>query len=78
MWSEKNQHLLPNQHQPTLVVVGDKAISAKVQATSLMMKNLCMSKTRYVEMERERDRHKGRYVLCLKNNNNKKKTTNHY
>ena len=72
MWSEKNQHLLPNQHQPTLVVVGDKAISAKVQATSLMMKNLCMSKTRYAKMERERDRHKGRYVLCLKNNNNKK------
>ena len=35
----------------------------EVQATSLMMKNLCMSKTRYAKMERERDRHKGRYVL---------------
>ena len=50
--------------------VGDEVVSAKVQATSLMLRNLCMSKTRYAEMKRERDWHKRRYVLCLKNNNN--------
>ena len=35
--------------------VGDEAVSAEVQATSLMMKNLCTSK-RKIQRERERDR----------------------
>ena len=43
--------------------VGDKGVSVEVQATFLMVKNLCTSKNRIQrERERERDRHKKRYV----------------
>ena len=44
--------------------VGDKAVSAKVQATSLMMKNLCMSKTRKIHRDGERER-LAQKTLCI-------------
>ena len=67
-----------------LPYVGDKAVSAEVQATLVREKNLCMTKTRYTDMERERERErqrererdKRRYQYYVKNNNNQNTTTN--
>ena len=46
-----------------MIPIGDKAISVEVQATFLMMKNLCKSSTKYTDRERERERHK--IVMCI-------------
>ena len=48
---------------PTNLHVGDEAISAEVQATFLMMMNLCRSRNK-IHRYGERERHKRRYVLC--------------
>mgnify|MGYP000645035188 CR=1 FL=1 len=46
--------------------VGDEAVNAEVQATSLMMKNLCKSR---IKIHTERDRHNFLCLFKIMNNN---------
>ena len=43
---------------------GNEVVNAEVQATSLMMKNLCMSKTRKIHRDGERER-LAQKTLCI-------------
>ena len=58
-------------HKGPLPPVGDKAVSAEVQATSVMEKNLCTSKSK-IHKDGEREREIGTMCIMSRTTNNQK------